>query len=112
MTSRHRIIAANAHKYVGRNVAIIGEVISITPHANTFTVRLPDDETMIVLLQRNSTTIEPNLLTEVTGKLVSRGQIESERIKQFDQKMTAAFNKSLYTEAASIFDAYRSHYDI
>lgn len=112
LPSRPRITSATANKYIGRNVTVIGEVQLITPHANTITLRLPDDETIIILLQKNSTTIEPNLLTEVSGKLVSRGQIESTFIKQFSQKETTTFNRKLYNDAAFIFEAQRSHYDI
>lgn len=112
LTTRPRIISSNAHKYLGRNVSVIGEITNITPHANTLTLRLPDDETLIVLLQRNSTTIEPNLLTEVSGKLVSRGQIESTYVRQYTQKQSAIFNKNLYVEAAHIYDAHRHHYDL
>lgn len=114
LPSRPRIVAGLAHKYIGKNVTVIGEVISITPtpNVNTLTLRLPDDENIIVLLQKNSTLIEPNMLTEVSGKLVSRGQIESTWIKQYTQKEAAIFNRSLYVEAAHIWDAHRTHYDI
>lgn len=112
LTSRPRIISSNAHKYLGRNVSVIGEITTITPHANTVTLRMPDDETIIVLLQRNSTTIEPDRLTEVSGKLVSRGQIESAYVRQYTHKQAALFNKSLYVEAALIYDAHRHHYDL
>lgn len=112
LPSRPRIIAGNAPKYIGRKVTAIGEVTNITPHANTLTLRLPDDENMIVLLQKNSTTIEPHRLTEVSGKLVSRGQIEASFVKQFDQKETAIFNRGQYVEAAHVWDAQMSHYDL
>lgn len=110
--SRPRIIGSIAHKFIGKNVTVIGEVISITPHANTVTLRMPDDENIYVLLQRNSSTIEPNLLTEVSGKLVSRGSIEAFNVKQWNAKETASFNRGLYVEAALIYDAFRLHYDL
>lgn len=110
--SRPRIIGSIASRFIGKNVTIIGEVISITPHANTVTLRMPDDENIYVLLQRNSTTIEPNLLTEVTGKLVSRGQIEAFQTKQWTAKETAIFNKSLYADAALAYEAHRLLYDL
>lgn len=109
---RPRILNSNAHKFVGKNVTVIGEVTNITPHANTITLRLPDDESIIVLLQRNSTTIEPGVLTEVCGKLVSRGQIEAMSINQWSQKATALFKKDLYNEAMLIKDAYDIHFDV
>lgn len=112
LPSRPRINSSNAHKYLGRNVSVIGEITNITTHANTLTLRLPDDETLIVLLQKNSTTIEPNLLTEVAGKLVSRGQIESSYVRQYTPKATAMFNKNLYVEASRVWDAFRHHYDL
>lgn len=112
MVRHDRIISSNAHKYLGRNVTVVGEVTTITPHANTVTLRMPDDETIIVLLQKNSTsTIEPNLLTEVAGKLVSRGQIEASHIRQYNLKETSIFNRSLYAEACLFYDAHKSHYD-
>ena len=105
-------MASNAHKFIGKNVCIIGEVTKITPHANTLTMRLPDDESIIVLLQKNSTTIEPNLLTEVAGKLVSRGQIEAMSINQWSAKATSMFKKDLYIETVQILDAHMNHYDV
>lgn len=111
-TSYPRIVGSIAHRFIGKNVSIIGEVISITPHANTVTLRMPDDENVYVLLQKNSTTIEPNLLTEVHGKMVSRGSIEATRVKQWTAKETAIFNKSLQVEAALVYDAQRLHYDL
>lgn len=110
--ARPRIIGSVAHKFIGRNVTVVGEVVSITPHANTVTLRMPDDENIYVLLQRNSNTIEPNLLTEVSGKLVSRGSIEAFQVKQWTAKETAAFNRVLYTEAVLMYDAFRLHYDL
>lgn len=109
---RPRILNSNAHKFVGKNVTVVGEVTNITPHANTITLRLPDDESIIVLLQANSTTIEPNVLTEVSGKLVSRGQVESMSIKQWSAKATAKFKKDLYNETMLIKDAYDNHFDV
>lgn len=111
-TTRPRIIGSIANRYLGKNVSIVGEVISITPHANTVTLRMPDDENIVVLLQKNSSTIEPNLLTEVAGKLVSRGQIEATQIKQWSHKESALFNKNNYAEAVNIFEAYRLRYDL
>lgn len=112
LPTRTRIVASNAHKYIGRNVAVIGEVTNLTPHANTMSLRLPDDENCIVLLQKNATTIEPNRLTEVAGKLVSRGQIEATWVNQFSAQETATFNKSLYAEAALVWDAQQQHCDL
>lgn len=112
LPSRPRIIGATAHKYIGRNVAVIGEVTLISTAANSITLRLPDDETMIVLLQRGSSIPVNHLLTEVSGKLVARGTIEATWIKQFDQKQTSIFNHSQYLEAAKIWDAYYSYYDV
>lgn len=85
---------------------------NITPHANTLTLRLPDEENMIVLLQKNSTTVEPNLLTEVTGRLVSKGQIESVWIKQYTSKETAKFNRTLYNEAMTILNAHLDQFQV
>lgn len=107
-----RIISSQTPKYTNKLVTVIGEVTSITPNANTLTLKMPDDENMIVLLQKNSTTIEPHLLTEVSGKLVSRGQIESQWIKQYTPKQTAQFNKSLYNEACQIWDAYLDYFQV
>jgi len=107
-----RILSSQTPKYINKNVTVIGEVTNLTPHANTLTLRMPDEENMIVLLQNNSTTIEPTLLTEVSGRLVSRGQIESTWIKQFSPKETSKFNKSLYIEAMQIHDAYLDRYQI
>lgn len=112
LPSRPRILSQIAHKYLGRPVSVIGEVTSITPHANTLTLRMADDESIIVLLQKNSTTIEPNLLTEVCGKLVSKGQIESSYVRQWGPRESANFNKSLYVEAVHIYEAHRNHYDV
>lgn len=113
LPSRPRVIGSQAVSYIGQNITVIGEAISVVPHANTLTIKMPESDNMIVLLdKRNSTTIDLNLLTEVTGKLVSRGQIEASFIKQFDAKETAKFNKSLYIEAAKIYAAHREHYDI
>lgn len=113
LPSRPRIISSNAHKFVGRNVTVIGEVTSMTPHANTITIRLPDDGNIVVLLQKNNTTkIEPNLLTEVSGKLCSIGQLDAQWLKQFSPKQTKMFDNQLYKEAALIFDAHRNLYDI
>lgn len=111
-TSYPRIIGKNAHRYIGKNVSIIGEVISITTNANTVTMRLSDDENIYVLLQKNSTTVEPNLLTEVYGKMVSRGSIEAVKIKQWTAKETAMFNRSLQAEACDIYEAHRLQYDL
>lgn len=107
-----RVDTAQTPKYMDKLVTVIGEVSNITPHANTLTLRLPDDENMIVLLQKNSTTVEPNLLTEVSGRLVSRGQIEAVWIKQFSSQETAKFNKSLFNEAMQVHDAYLEHYSV
>lgn len=110
--TRPRILSSNAHKYLGRNVTIIGEVISINPTAATLTLRMPDEESIIVLLSKNATTVEPNLLTEVSGKLVSKGQVESSHIKQWSPKATSIFNKTLYREAVNFYDAHMQHFDI
>ena len=107
-----RIIMSQTPKYIGKLVTVIGEVTNITPHANTLTLVMPDDEKMIVLMQGNSTVINPNVLTEVTGKLVSRGQIESVWIKQFTPKETARFNRSSYVEAMQVQDAYLEHFQV
>lgn len=107
-----RIITSQTPKYLGKLVTVVGEVSSITPHANTLTLRLPDDENMIVLLQKNCTTVEPNLLTEVSGRLVSRGQIEAVWLKQFTSKETAKFNRALFIEAIQVHDAYLEHYQV
>lgn len=112
LPSRPRIVSDIAHKYLGKNCSVIGEVTSITPHANTLTLRLPDDQSLIVLLQKNSTTIEPHLLTEVAGKLVSKGQIEASYVRQWGPKESASFNKALYVDAVHIYDAHRHHYDV
>lgn len=112
LTSRPKIVGSQTGKFVGQQVTVVGEVLSITPHANTLCMRLADEENIIVLLQKNSTTIEQNLLTQVSGKLVSRGQIECTHIKQFDSKATLVFNKSLFVEAAQVYDAHRRFYDI
>jgi hypothetical protein len=84
----------------------------MTPHANTLTLRLPDDENMIVLLPKNPTTVDLNLLTEVSGRLVSRGQIEAVWVKQYSPKETAKFNKTLFNEAMQIQDAYLEHFQV
>lgn len=107
-----RIIGENANLYIGKTVCVIGEVISMNTAVNTLTLRLPDDQQIIVLLKRNSTLIEPNRLTEVGGKLVSRGQIEATSVKQFDTKQSALFNKELYIAMSHIFHAHNSHYII
>ena len=107
-----RILSSQTPKYLGKNVTVIGEVTNITPHANTLTLRMPDEENIIVLLSNNSTTVEPALLTEVTGKLVSRGQIESAWIKQFSSQESAKFNRSLYIDAMKVHDAFLDHYQI
>lgn len=107
-----RIISSQTPKYIGKLVTVLGEVTSITPHANTLTLKMPDDENIIVLLQKNSTTIEPHLLTEVSGKLVSRGQIESVWIKQYSPKETAKFNKAAFNEAIQVQDAYLDQYQV
>lgn len=112
LPNRPRILSQNAHQFVNQKVSVIGEVISIVPHANTLTLRMPDDENMIVLLQKNTTTIEPNLLTEVWGTLVSRGQIDATWVKQFNLKETAQFNKNLYVETAQVLNAHREHYNV
>lgn len=113
-TTRPRVIGSNSAKYLNKEVTIIGEVTSITRQANTLQIRQPDDETMIVLLSRQSLdqNIELNLLTEVTGRLVSRGQLDASWVKQYDAKQTAVFNKQLYIDAANIMDAHRRQYDI
>lgn len=112
LPSRPRIVGATAHRYVGKNVTAIGEAISISPQANTLTLRLPDDENVIVLLQKDSQKCEPHLLTEVSGKLVCRGQLEAFWVKQFDQRESAIFNRSLYVEGAHVWNAHLNHYDI
>lgn len=109
--SRPRIIGANASKYIGKDVIVVGEAISINLKATTMTLRLPDDETIIVLLQKNTTTIEPNLLTEVHGRLVSRGNIEAAAVIQHSVKDTADFNKKLYCEFSHISDAFHNYYE-
>lgn len=112
LPARPRIIGSQAVSYVGQNVTVVGEALSVVPHADTLTIKMPESDNMIVLLQKNSTTIDLNLLTEVSGKLVSRAQIEASSIKQYNAKETAKFNRSLYIEAAKVYAAHRSHYDI
>lgn len=113
LPTRPRILGSQAVSYVGQNVTVIGEALSVVPHANTLTIKMPEADNMIVLLdKKNSTTIDLNLLTEVSGKLVSRAQIDANFIKQFDARETSKFNKTLYIEAAKIFAAHRDHYDI
>lgn len=113
LPSRPRIIASMAHKYIGKQVSVIGELTSINTNVNTLTLRLPDDETMIVLMSpRNPTHVEPYLLTEVAGKLVSRGQIEASLIKQWNAKETGIFNKSNYVETIKILEGLRNEYDV
>lgn len=107
-----RIVSAQTPKYINKLVTIIGEVVSITPHANTLTLRMPDDENMIVLLQNNATTVEPTLLTEVSGRLVSRGQMEATWVKQFTAKETAMFNKALYVEAVQVMNSCLEHIQV
>lgn len=107
-----RITSSQTPKNIGKLVTVIGEATSITPHANTLTLKMADDENIIVLLQRNSTTVEPNLLTEVSGKLVSRGQIESVWVKQYSPKETAKFNRSTFVEAMKFQEAYLDHYQV
>lgn len=111
-TSYQRIIGANASDYIGKYVCIIGEVISMNTSAKTLTLRLPDDEQIIVLLSKNTTLVEPNRLTEVAGKLVSSGQIEAASLKQFDQKQTALFNKDLYIQMSHVAHAHKNYYEI
>lgn len=109
---RPRILSHTAHKYIGKNVAVTGQVISITAHANTLTLRMPDDENLIVLLpQGNSTRIEPNLLTEIGGRLVSKGQVEASYIRQYDVKGTASFSAEHYKEWLNFTEAFPNHYD-
>lgn len=108
-----RIITSQTPKYIGKLVTVIGEVTNIIPHANTLTLRLPDDENMIVLLQKNnSTLVELHQLTEVSGRLVSRGQIEALWLKQYSPKETAKFNKTIFNEAMQIQDAYLDHFQV
>lgn len=108
--SRPRIIGENSKKYVGRDVIVLGEAISINMKANTINLRMPDDETIIVLLQHNTTTIEPNLLTEVHGKLISRGNIEAVAVIQFAPQDATTFNKKLYCEMSQVMDAFPDYY--
>lgn len=111
--SRPRVVSGNLHKYVSRYVTIIGEVVAVTPAAGTISINMPDSTRMIVLLPKNNaTTVENNLLTEVYGTLVSKGQVEAMWIKQYTQKETAMFNKSLYQEAGDFLEAHRSYYDV
>lgn len=102
-----------AHKYIGKQVSVIGELTSINTSVNTLTLRLPDDETMIVLLPAKQTNhVEPHLLTEVAGKLVSRGQIDANLIKQYSAKETSIFNKSNYVDAVKTIEGFRHEYDV
>lgn len=112
--TRPRIIGSNSVRYLNKNVTIVGEVTSITAQANTLQIRQLDDETMIVLLPRQGLgrPVELNLLTEVTGKLVSRGQLDATGLIQFDAEQTALFNKQLYIDSALLMDAHRRHYDV
>lgn len=110
---RPRIISSMAHKYIGKQVSVIGELTSVNTNVNTLTLRLPDDETMIVLLPaRHQNPVEPHLLTEVAGKLVSRGQIEASLIKQFSAKETSMFNKANYVETIKTLEGFRAEYDV
>ncbi|KAG9511367.1 Arf-GAP with coiled-coil, ANK repeat and PH domain-containing protein 1, partial [Fragariocoptes setiger] len=95
--SRPRVLAEYYHKFQNQEVVVIGDVVSITTNANTMTLRTPDDDTMIVLLSSgNSQLLEPSRLTEVTGKLLSRGQIEANSLRQFAPEMAHKFDREAY----------------
>lgn len=108
-----RIITSQTPKFINKLVTVVGEVTQITPHAGTLTLRLTDDENMIVLLQKNNATVvDMHLLTEVSGRLVSKGQIEADWVKQYSSKDTAKFNKTLFNEAMQVQDAYLEHFQV
>ena len=106
---RPRVTVSTIPKYIDKHVTILGEVTKITLNAKTVTIRLTDEDNIIVLLDKNSTTIEPNLLTEVSGKLVSRGQIEATSVKQFNAIATKNFNRKLYADACAVLDATQGY---
>lgn len=109
--SRPRIIGANARKHIGKDVIVVGEAISLNMTAKTVTLRLPDNETIIVLLQNNSSTIENHLLTEVHGRLVSQGNIEATAVIQHSSENTRLFNTKLYCEMSHLMDAFPNYYE-
>lgn len=109
---RARIIGSNAAKYITKPVVVVGEVISMVPAANSITIKTSDDTNIIVLLQKNSSPVELNLLTEVSGKLISLGQMEATHVKQWSAKATALFNHSLYVSAVETFDGFHNYLSI